>query len=961
MKRFLWLAWVVQVSVVVPAVMAQESLNTGRVSGRVRACCEEVAPEPDDEAVERYYTRGDELARVSWEDVSQDAPVVAAPEVQATNNAATAAPLRMAEHPVELDADRKPSLVTGGSCLLRNATIHSAVRPPYVGDVLILNGKIAQLGSVEAPQGVLVLDAAGRHLAPGVVDCHSHMAIDGGLNEGSVSISCDVTIADVVDGDDVAVWRAVAAGVTTARLLHGSANTIGGRDAVIKLKYGRRPAEMMLIGAPEGVKFALGENPKRATRGGGAPGRFPNTRMGVEALVERAFEAADDYRAAWRAYAEAQQRGEDRLPPRRDLRLEALSKVLDKSILVHAHCYRADEIVMLLRSAQRHGYTIATLQHVLEGYKVAPEMAAAGVAGSTFGDWWAYKVEAYDGIPHNAALMERAGVLSSLNSDSDEMIRRLMLEAAKSVRYEGMDPVAALRLVTLNPAKQLGLGERLGSIEVGKDADMALYTHDPLDARAVVLWTMIDGEVAFERRDAFELLTNPPKVRDLTPEPMADLPVGEGALTAIVGGTVHPVGAPVIEKGVVLVQGGRILAVGANVPVPAQASIHDATGRHVWPGMIALKANIGLLEIGAVAATDDQAEIGGNQPDLRTAASIHPDSAHVGVTRYNGITRAQVAPQGGGPFMGQSCVAHLVGDTWEEMVQVDRDMLHLAFPVKPAPTKPGAAKDAPPQDAPNGRRRRTSSDHDERVAQLRRMLDDAREYGRRMDAAKTGSVAPAFDARLAALVPYARAEKPVALHANDARTILAALRFAKDEKLNAVLYGAAEGWKVVDVLARAEVPVVIGPVLALPNRREDPYDAAYANAAVLARAGVRYAIMADDPENTRNLPFHAAMAAAHGLPHEEAVRAVTLYPAQILGLDKQVGSLAPGKVADIVVTDGDLLDVRAPVTALWIGGRSVPLENRQTQLADRYRARIDAYKSNAGKSDATKAATGTSR
>jgi len=187
------------------------------------------------------------------------------------------------------------------------------------------------------------------------------------------------------------------------------------------------------------------------------------------------------------------------------------------------------------------------------------------------------------------------------------------------------------------------------------------------------------------------------------------------------------------------------------------------------------------------------------------------------------------------------------------------------------------------------------------------------------------------------------------------------LRFAKDEKLNAVLYGAAEGWKVVDVLARAEVPVVIGPVLALPNRREDPYDAAYANAAVLARAGVRYAIMADDPENTRNLPFHAAMAAAHGLPHEEAVRAVTLYPAQILGLDKQVGSLAPGKVADIVVTDGDLLDVRAPVTALWIGGRSVPLENRQTQLADRYRARIDAYKSNAGKSDATKAATGTSR
>lgn len=257
MKRFLWLAWVVQVSVVVPAVMAQESLNAGRVSGRVRACCEEVAPEPDDEAVERYYTRGDELARVSWDEVPQDTSVVADKEAQATSTTATKTPVRFAEHPVELDADRKPTVVTNGSCLLRNATIHTAVRPPFVGDVLIVNGKIAQLGSVEAPQGVLVLDAAGRHLAPGVVDCHSHMAIDGGLNEGSVSISCDVTIADVVDGDDVAVWRAVAAGVTTARLLHGSANTIGGRDAVIKLKYGRRPAEMMLDGAPEGVKFAL--------------------------------------------------------------------------------------------------------------------------------------------------------------------------------------------------------------------------------------------------------------------------------------------------------------------------------------------------------------------------------------------------------------------------------------------------------------------------------------------------------------------------------------------------------------------------------------------------------------------------------------------------------------------------------------------------------------------------------
>ena len=928
-----------------PFVDPGSGRHHGRVSGRVRACCDEVPVARDPYAPEVLYARGaDEMPA---QDEAASTPTVAEGAQESDKASAKAEGPRPSrhEHPVELDSDRVASLRTGGSCLVRNVTLHSAVAAPKLADVLVADGKILRIGAVEAPPGMLIIDGSGMHLSPGVVDCHSHMCIDGGVNEGAAAISCDTTIADVVDGDDIAVWRALAGGATTARLLHGSANAIGGRDAVIKLRWKARPEDLLLAGAPEGVKFALGENPKRSNRGGGEATRFPNTRMGVEALIERAFEHAAEYRAEWRGHEAAVAAGAAGDPPRRDVRLEALSKILDKTVLVHAHCYRADEIVMLLRSAERHGYGIATLQHVLEGYKVAPEMAAAGVGGSTFGDWWAYKVEAYDGIPHNAAMMEEAGILSSLNSDSDEMIRRMHQEAAKSVRYAGMDPVAALRLVTLNPARQLGLGERIGSIEEGKDADLVLTTHDPLDPRAVVAWTMVDGEIVFQRRDAFGFAERPVVVPAPAPEVLDALPAGEGRIDAIVGGTVHPIGAPTIERGVVLVQAGRILAVGADLPVPAGAVVHDAGGKHVWPGMIALGANTGLLEIGAVAATDDQSEIGGNQPDLRTAASIHPDSAHIAVTRANGITRAQVAPQGGGPMMGQSCVAQLAGDTWEEMVVLDRDMLHVDFPLLPPPS---ARRDAPAEEG-QGRRRR-GGDHAERVAELKRLLADAREHARRMDEAAAGrAAAPEVDSRLAALAPYARGQKPIALHARDARTILAALRFAKDEALRVVLYGASEAWKVVGAIKESGVPVVVGPVLSLPLRREDPYDAPYANAAVLARAGIPFAIMADDDENTRNLPFHAAMAAAYGLPHDEALRSVTIHAARILGIEQQVGTLAPGKVADIIVTDGDLLDVRSSVRTMFLAGRVVSLENRQTQLAERYGQRIRAWKAKAGK------------
>jgi len=824
-------------------------------------------------------------------------------------------------HPFERDADRVPRLDTSRGALIRGVTVHSAVAPAFEADVLVLEGDIAAIGrDLDAPEGVTIVDGKGKHLAPGVIDTHSHMAIDGGVNEGTLSITADCDISDTIDPDDIALYRALAGGVTTVQCLHGSANTIGGRSEVLKLRWKRRADELRFEGAPQGIKFALGENPKRSNFGPGE--RYPATRPGVETVLNRAFKRALEYRYEWSAFEAARARGEDVAPPRRDVRLEALDGILAGSVEVHSHCYRSDEILMLLRVAENFGVRIKTLQHVLEGYKVAPEIARHGAGTSTFSDWWAYKIEAYDAIPQNAALLDEAGVVSTINSDSDELIRHLQLEAAKSIRYAGLDRVRALRLATLNSALQLGIEARVGSIEVGKDADLVLLDAEPLSVYARVLWTMVDGNIEFERRDAFGFDAERAPVRSLEPVETIEArfdPSG-GEVLALVGGTLHPIDAADIGRGTLLVQGGRILELGADVSVPAGARVIDVAGQHVWPGMIALDTSLGLREIGSVQGTLDDSEVGGNQPDVRVTSSIHAVSAHIGVTRTNGITRVQTAPHGGGPITGQSAVLRLSGDTWEEMLTLDRDMLHLRFPFV------------------------SNSEEDakepESVAVLRKLLAEAREYGRLADeAARLALLPPPFDPRLDALVPYARGEKRVAVVADNAQTILFALKFVGEEKLDAVLYGATEGWKVVEAIRAAGVPVATGPVLTLPSTRFDPYDAAYANAAVLHRAGIEVAILAADDDNTRNLPHHAGVASAFGLPREEALRAVTLTPARILGLERELGSLRAGKVADLVVTDGDLLEASTRVLHVLVDGRVQDLSNRQTELYEYFRER----------------------
>ena len=388
--------------------------------------------------------------------------------------------------------------------LIRNATLLTITHGTLENsDILIRRGKIAAIGKgLKAAANARLIDAAGKYVMPGIVDCHSHSMLDA-INEGTLSVTSMVRTRDVLNPNDVDLYRELAGGVTTINILHGSANPIGGLNTVVKIKYGRPVDEFIFPGAMPGIKFALGENPKRSNTPAlpGLTRRYPGTRMGVEEVIRDAFTRARDYKKTWDEYRSALGRHEKNLiPPRRDLQLEPLVEVLEGKRFVHSHCYRADEILMLINIADEFGFKVRTFQHVLEGYKVAKEIARHGAGASIFADNWAYKIEAYDAIPYNAAILTRAGVVVSMNSDSDERARRLNIEAAKAMRYGGLTEEESLKLITLNPAIQLGIQDRVGSLEVGKDADLAIWNGHPLSVYSRVDTTFIDGEVFFDRQ-----------------------------------------------------------------------------------------------------------------------------------------------------------------------------------------------------------------------------------------------------------------------------------------------------------------------------------------------------------------------------------------------------------------------------------------------------------------------------
>ncbi|GAA4470369.1 amidohydrolase family protein [Nibrella saemangeumensis] len=385
--------------------------------------------------------------------------------------------------------------------LIRNATVWTNEKDGIMGstDVLVQNGKIAQVGkNLAAPAGAKVIDGTGKHLTNGIIDEHSHIALFS-VNEGGQSSSAEVRMGDVVNSDDINIYRQLAGGVTSSQLLHGSANSIGGQSALIKLKWGESPENMLIKGTDGFIKFALGENVKQSNWGIANPTRFPQTRMGVEQVYFDHFVRAREYDNAWKKYNALPAKEKlNAVPPRRDIELDALAEILNKKRFITCHSYVQSEINMLMKVADSLGFKVNTFTHILEGYKVADKMAKHGAGGSSFADWWAYKMEVKDAIPYNAALMQREGVTVSINSDDAEMARRLNQEAAKTVEYGGIAEEDAWKMVTLNPAKLLHLDNRLGSIRAGKDADLVLWNNNPLSVYARPEKTIIDGAIYFD-------------------------------------------------------------------------------------------------------------------------------------------------------------------------------------------------------------------------------------------------------------------------------------------------------------------------------------------------------------------------------------------------------------------------------------------------------------------------------
>ena len=767
------------------------------------------------------------------------------------------------------------------------------------------------------------------------------------------------------------IYRQLSGGVTTIHVLHGSGNTIGGQNVVIKLRWGAAtPDELVLEGAPPTIKFALGENPKQSAfnpgqmRGPGGDLRYPATRMGVAALVDASFARTAEYRDVWQRYDSLSARQQRReVPPRRDLQLEALAEILDGDRYVHSHAYRADEILTLMRLAEQNGFRVRTFHHVLEGYRVADEMAAHGAGGSTFSDWWAFKMEAYDAIPYNAAIMQQRGVLTSLNSDDANLARRLNLEAAKTLRYGALSPEQALAMVTINPARQLFVDERVGSLAPGKDADVVIWSGDPLSVYSIAETTFVDGRLRFDVQDDARHREHVTAARAMLiaeisgddeaedsgdadtavapnpPAPRADYrfaPHAPDRTTAIVGATVHTMTGATIPAGIVVFSGGRIGAVGgADTPIPAGAERIDAHGKHLWPGVIHTNTVLGISEIDTVAGSVDRAETGDINADADASIAVNAASRHFPVARSGGITHAVVVPNGG-MIAGTTAIVRNEGWTWEEMAAVRSQSLIVRWPDAVPPRY--ARLLGPPK--PLEERKKES---EELIDELDELFDAAEAYGKAVAHSDDGRPATKFDPQLAALQPVIEGRRPLWVSANEKHQIEDAVEWASRRGLRIVVTGAKDAYQVTDLLARHQVPVVLPAVPGEPPRRDDPYNVLHTTPAQLEAAGVPFAIASGSRSggsaNARNVTLFAGVAAAHGLDREAAYRSVTLYPAQILGLDHVLGSIEIDKSASFVLTDGDLLEPGTNIEQVWIDGVRPSMDDAQKAAYRKWSAR----------------------
>lgn len=844
--------------------------------------------------------------------------------------------------PVETEASRRQVAQTNGSVFVRNATLLTVTKGVVEGgDLLVENGKIKAIGKgLTPPPGVLVIDAKGKVVTPGIVDAHVHRGIQA-TNEGSDSITSECRILDVLDPSAKNVWQALAGGETTGLALHGSANCIGGQSVVVKFKYGRKPSEVVVPDAPRMVKFALGENVTRS--GQTTSTRFPKTRIGQQAVYRRAFTEAREFMKAWDAWEKGGKQGK---PPRRDLRLESLADILQGKIWVQCHSYRADEMLMMVRLSQEFGFKIGALQHALEAYKIAPELAKAGVGVSMFVDNWSFKVEGYDAIPFNAAICQAAGVNVSINTDGTSGLPSIAIDGAKVMRYGGLSEEQALAMLTINPAKQLGVDHRVGSLEVGKDGDFVIWEGHPLSVYGTkVVATYIEGVPYFERKDLHGVDAVSTIKTKLDPNrKVAPLEVHEGKAYAIVGATVYPVSGPPIPNGTVVIRDGKIQAVGAGLSAPSGTIRINGRGLNVYPGFIDAGNAMGLSEIDPIGQMNDDSELGTNQPDLIARVAVQVQSEHIPVARMGGVLASLTRPSGGA-ISGQASLIQHYGYTTEEL-DLGRSLLAVNFPggggggfgiehIDGCDDDRTGYEDllgGAVQGFGGGGGGATQSE-------LEAFFKQAQEY-----AAKRGTVPVSL--QMEAMLPYLERRAKVLLRVRSAASIRNAVAFAEKFNLDVVLSGAADAWKEAPLLKAKKIPVIIEPAgkstlgANSPATEYDPYDTPFVLPHLLARAGVAFCFMSNDNSGSFNLPVRVGQSCAYGLKPEDALRALTLSAAEILGVADRLGSIEPGKTATLVLTDGDPFELTSNVVGVFVAGKMVPLESKFTRLRNQYLQRL---------------------
>ena len=853
--------------------------------------------------------------------------------------------------------------------VIRNATILTAAGPIIErGSLLLQNGKVAAVGQdVNAPAGAVVVDATGKWVTPGVIDTHSHLGVysapgieslqDG--NEMTNPVTADVWADHSIWPQDPQFELALAGGITAMQILPGSGNLIGGRGVTLKNVPARTAEGMKFPGAPAGLKMACGENPRRVY---GQRNQTPATRMGNIAVFRRTWQAAADYRDKWKKWRDEGSDAAKR--PDRNLQMETLAGVLDGEILVHNHCYRADEMATMIQLGKEFGFKISSFHHAVEAYKVRDLLAANNVCASMWSDWWGFKLEAYDGIRENIALVDEAKGCAIVHSDDAGLIQRLNQEAAKAMRA-GLDAgmkitrADAVRWLTINPARALGIDKVTGSLEVGKNADVVVWSGDPFSVYARAERVFVDGALLYDRgsktrQPSSDFVTgltmspaiSSPPARSVSPTrvtradttsngataskpsqpPSATVGASSarqttaGPALAITNAQIHTASGPVIERGTIVLSGGRIAAVGAAVQVPAGAKVIDAAGKIVTPGWIESSTNIGIVEIsGSAEGTADQ-----NTTDKELSAafnvldSFNPASTVIPVTRVDGITRAMVGPGSTGNVIeGQGAIFDLGGEQVPQSVTKAPAAMFAALGEAGASLAGGSRASA--------------------VLRLREALQDAIDFSQHRAAWNAAQRRNYARGRLdlEALRPVIRGEIPLAVQANRASDMLAAIRLAEEFNLKLVLVGAAEGWMVADELAKKKIPVVVKPLTNIPSF--DALGASLENAARLQRAGVTVVLSTFETHNARNLRQEAGNAVANGLDRQAALQAVTLNAARTWDIADRTGSLEVGKDADLVIWSGDPFEVTTSVERVFIRGTEIPKQTRQTMLLEKYR------------------------